>query len=760
MARGEKLFTEFDGEIGTGARLPPPPPPTKYPRLYRFFRRLAAPFRRRFYTPTVLQIEAMECGAAVLGTVLAYYERWVSLEELRWACGVSRDGSKASNVVRAARRYGLKAEGFRMEPEDLHQLRTPMVLHWKFQHFVVLEGFHKGQVYLNDPATGPVRVSEQELDDNFTGVVLLFEPGPNFQPGGEPPRFIPSLRRRLDGARTSLFYVLLAGLALAVPGIVTPVFSKVFVDYVLLRQFDTWLIPLVVGMVATAIVLGALTWLQQSYLLRFETRLSLTESSRFLWHVLRLPVEFFTQRFAGDISDRVRINDRVARLLSRDLATNVVGVVMIVFFAAVLLQFDVALTLLGLFVVSLNMLFLQWVSRRRIDGNRSLLQEQGKVIGTAIGGLQMIESIKASGGDAHFFGRLTGYQTKVVNIRQELERYTQILEAVTPTLAALNAAVILGYGSWKVMEGELTLGDLIAFQALMLGLATPVQRLVSLGSKLQSAVGDMGRLDDVLLYPTEVESEIDDEELGVATPSRLEGRLELRGVRFGYNPLEAPLVDGLDLTLEPGSRVALVGATGSGKSTVAKLVTGIFEPWSGEILFDGKPRSEWPKSVLTNSIASVDQAIMLFEGTLRDNLSLWDKTLSLSEIVVAAKGAAIHDDIAARAGGYDCRVEERGFNFSGGQRQRLEIARALTINPSILVLDEATNALDPATELRIDRHLRRRGCTCLIVAHRLSTIRDADEIIVLDRGRVVERGVHSELEKSGGGPYAKLISSF
>ncbi|MEM6453523.1 MAG: NHLP family bacteriocin export ABC transporter peptidase/permease/ATPase subunit [Acidobacteriota bacterium] len=759
MTQREKLFTEFDGEVEFGPRRKAPPAPPRNPMLYRIYRRLAAPFRRRFYTPTVLQMEAVECGAAVLGTVLAHYDRWVSLEELRFACGVSRDGSKASNVVRAARRYGLRSEGFRMEPEDLRTLQTPMVLHWKLQHFVVLEGFHNGEVYLNDPAIGPVRVSEKELDESFTGVVLLFEPRPDFQPGGEPPQFILSLRRRLEGTRASLLYVLLAGFALAIPGIVAPVFSKVFVDYVLLRQFGTWLVPLVVGMVATAIVLGALTWLQQSYLLRFETRLSLTESSRFLWHVLRLPVEFFTQRFAGDISDRVRINDRVARLLSRDLAANVVGMLMIVFFAVVLLQYDVVLTLLGIFVVSLNIVLLQWVSRRRIDGNRSLLQEQGKVVGTAIGGLQIIESVKASGGDGNLFERLMGYQTKVVNTRQELERYTQYLEAATPTLGALNAAVILGYGSLKVMDGTLTLGDLIAFQALMGGLAAPVQRLVSLGSKLQSAVGDMARLDDVLLYPTEVETEIDAGALAAQAVPRLEGRLELRGLRYGYNPLEAPLVDDLDLTLEPGARVALVGATGSGKSTVAKLVTGIFEPWSGEVLFDGKPRAAWPKSVLTTSVASVDQTIMLFEGTLRDNLTLWDKTLPLSEVVAAAKGAAIHNDIAARAGGYDSLVEEKGANFSGGQRQRLEIARALTLNPSILVLDEATNALDPATELRIDRHLRRRGCTCLIVAHRLSTIRDADEIIVLDRGRIVERGVHDELEKLGG-HYAKLIASF
>jgi NHLM bacteriocin system ABC transporter peptidase/ATP-binding protein len=715
-------------------------------------------------SPTVLQMEAVECGAAALGIVLAHYGRWVSLEELRIACGVSRDGSKASNIVKAARQYGLEAKGFKREPQSLRQVKPPMILHWNFNHFVVLDGFlGKGRVRLNDPATGPREVTEEELDQAFTGVVLTFQPGPEFERRGEPPRLIPALRRRLAGSRAALAFVLLAGLALVIPGMVVPVFSKVFVDSVLLENRRDWLPPLLLAMTLAALLTGALTWLQQSYLLRLETRMAVGGSSRFLWHVLRLPTEFFSQRYAGDISSRVAINDRVAQLLSRDLATNALGALMIVFFAALLFRYDAVLTLVGIAVVSLNVAALRYVSRKRVDGNRRLVQDQGKLMGTAIGGLQTIETLKATGGESDLFTRWAGYQAKVVNGRQELERYTQILDAVPPLLSAVNTALILGLGGLRVINGDLSLGGLVAFQLLMVAFVAPVNRLVSLGGRLQMVEGDMNRLDDVLRYRLDPSvgcgpGEEPDGLLTAGAPVKLTGRLELREVSFGYSRLDPPLIESFNLTLAPGSRVALVGGSGSGKSTLARLVTGLYQPWSGEILFDGRPRSELPPGVLTNSLASVDQNVFLFEGTVRENLTLWDATVPLPEVVAAAKDACIHEDVAARPGGYESPVEEGGANWSGGQRQRLEIARALVGRPTLLILDEATSALDPTTEQRIDEALRRRGCTCLIVAHRLSTIRDADEIIVLERGKVVQRGTHDEL-KGVDGPYARLISA-
>ncbi len=710
-------------------------------------------------SPTVLQMEAVECGAAALAIVLAHHGRWVPLEELRVACGVSRDGSKASNMVKAARGYGLLAKGYKKEPAALRTMTLPAILHWNFNHFLVLDGFRKGRVYLNDPATGPRDVSEEELDEAFTGVVMTFEPGPDFQRQGEPPRLIPALRRRLAGSRAALAYVLLAGLALAIPGLVVPAFSKIFVDSVLLENRREWLPPLLVAMGIAALLTGLLTWIQAVYLLRLETRLAVGSSSGFLWHVLRLPTVFFSQRFAGDISSRVAINDRVAQLLSRDLATNALGALMVVFFAVVLFQYDAVLTLVGLGVVSLNVAALRFVSRRRVDGNRRLAQDQGKLLGTAIGGLQTIETLKATGGESDLFTRWAGFQAKVVNGQQELERYSQILDAVPPLLSAVNTALILGLGGLRVMNGSLTLGGLVAFQLLMAAFVAPINRLVSLGGRLQTVEGDMNRLDDVLRYRIDPGAASGAGELPPAgVPVRLDGFLELREVAFGYSRLDPPLIEGLDIRLRPGSRVALVGGSGSGKSTISRLVTGLYEPWSGDIRFDGSQRHELPAGVLTSSLAAVDQNVFLFEGTVRENLTLWDATIPLAEVVAAAKDACIHEDIAARPGGYESQVEEGGANWSGGQRQRLEIARALVGRPSLMVLDEATSALDPTTESRIDENLRRRGCTCLIVAHRLSTIRDADEIIVLEKGKVVQRGSHDDL-KGVEGPYARLISA-
>ena len=730
-------------------------------RIGGLLERLRRRWRRRpARTPTVLQMEAVECGAAALAIVLGHFGRWVSLEELRLACGVSRDGSKASNMVKAARGYGLVAKGIKREPEQLEGLPTPMILHWNFNHFVVLEGRVDGRVFLNDPATGPRTVTVEELDQAFTGVVLLFSPGEEFAPAGRPPALLPALVRRLGGAGAGagLAFALLAGLALVVPGLALPVFSKVFVDTVLLQGHHTWLRPLLVGLALTGLVLGALTWLQQTYLLRLETRMAIAASGRFLWHVLRLPVEFFAQRYAGDVSSRVAINDRVARLLSRDLATHFLGAVMIVFFAAVMFTYDVVLTLVGIAVVALNVAALRFVSRRRVDGNRRLLQEKGKLQGVAIAGLKSIETLKATGGESDLFARWAGYQAKVVNIRQDLERYTQMLDAVPPMLTAVNTALILGLGSLRVIEGSLSLGGLVAFQILMISFVGPVARLVNLGGQLQTAQGDMDRLDDVLRYPVDASiAEAPGTAPEAGEPARLSGRLELRGVTFGYSRLDPPLIEDLDLVIEPGARLALVGGSGSGKSTIAALIAGLYEPWSGEILFDGRPRREIPRSVLNGSLAVVDQRIHLFEGTVRENLTLWDATLPLSEVVAAARDAAVHDDVAARSAGYESAVAEGGANWSGGQQQRLEIGRALAGRPSLLVLDEATSALDPTTELAIDRNLRRRGCACLLIAHRLSTIRDADEIVVLERGKVVQRGTHDALIASGGA-YAELIA--
>ncbi len=713
---------------------------------------------RRVRTPTVLQMEAVECGAAALAIILGYHGRIVPLEELRVRCGVSRDGTKASNVVRAARGYGFQAKGLKKEPHELGLLKLPFIVFWNFNHFLVVEGFHRDWVYLNDPASGPRRVPLQEFDECFTGVVLTFEKGPEFKPGGQNRSLVAALRRRVVGSETALLYLILTGILLAVPGLILPTFSRIFIDDYLIGGLKEWVKPLLWAMGLTALAYGFLTWLQEYVLLRFELKLSLSTSSAFFWHVLRLPVEFFTQRYGGEVGSRVQINDYVAKLVSGETAATMVSLVMVVFYALLMLQYNVLLTVAGILVALLNVVALRALSRKRVDGNRHLLQDQSKLMGISLGGLQMMETLKASGIENDFFARWSGYQAKVLSGQQELAGYGRVLSSVPTLLSSINNSLILGFGGLMVIQGHLTMGMLMAFQSLMGSFITPFNRIVNLGSSLQEAEGNMNRLDDVLSYRRDPQVEV---AAGDPPPKegkiKLSGRLDLVNITFGYAQLDPPLIENFNLTLKPGSRVAVVGGSGSGKSTVAKIVAGLFQAWSGELLYDGQPRRTYPRHVICNSVALVDQEIFMFEGTVRQNLTLWDENVSEEQILRAAKDACIHDEVAARSGGYDSRVEEGGGNFSGGQRQRLEIARALVNNPSLLILDEATSALDSITEKTIDENLRRRGCSCLIVAHRLSTIRDCDEIIVLEHGVVVQRGIHEGMKHEG--TYARLIAA-
>ncbi|MBD2410152.1 NHLP family bacteriocin export ABC transporter peptidase/permease/ATPase subunit [Nostoc calcicola FACHB-389] len=713
----------------------------------------------RVKTPTLLQMEAVECGAAAFGIILAYHRKIVPLAELRQNCGVSRDGSKASNMIKAARNYGMQAKGFKKQLAQLQQLPPPYIVFWNFNHFLVVEGFKKDWVYLNDPATGPRRISFKEFDEAYTGVVLVMEPGPEFQRGGRKPSLIGALFDRLRGSWGAILYCFLAGFFLVIPGLVLPVFNQIFVDNILVENRADWLRPLILGMTITVIIQVLLTLLQRRFLRKLNIKLSVEMSGQFIYHILRLPVAFYAQRFAGEISSRININTKVAEVLSGQLARTIIDTVMVVFYALVMFAYDGVLTAIGICFAAINILTLQWISRQRTDIYMRIIQDRGKVAGTEIAALQSMETLKASALESDFFSRWSGYYTKFINGQQELGITNQVLGVLPVFLTSLSSLAVLVIGGLRVMDGHLSIGMLIAFQSLMTSFLTPVNSLVNFGSTLQELEGDLNRLDDVLQNSTD--SELDNHNLHpsqYASACELKGYVELKNVTFGYSRTDGPLIQDLSFQLKPGQRVALVGSSGSGKSTVAKLVAGLYQPWSGEILFDGIPREQITRAILSNSLGMVEQEIFLFAGTVRDNLTLWDDTVSNSQLVRACKDAVIHDVILALPGGYEGNLLEGAANFSGGQRQRLEIARALVNDPTILIMDEATSALDAETEKIIDRNLRYRGCSCIIVAHRLSTIRDCDEIIVLEKGKVVQRGTHKEMLELDGS-YARLIRS-
>lgn len=714
---------------------------------------------KRVKTPTILQMEAVECGAAALAIIMGYYGRKVPLEKLRVACGVSRDGLKATNIMKAARSYNMKAKGFAKSIDKLKEAEMPLIIFWNFNHFLVLEGFGKDKVYLSDPAQGRYQVSYEEFDESYTGVAIDLRPGEGFEKANEKEGLTTALRSRISNSQMSLVFIVLASLFLVIPGLIIPSFTQMFIDQFLVNGRSNFVMPLLLAMGTVLGINALLIFIQQYYLLRLETKLALATSSKFLWHIMHLPIAFFTQRSAGEVGNRVSLNDKVARLLSGDLANAALNVIVVVFYALLMFSYDVLLTTIGIVIAAVNVVCLQLVSRARKDSNRRLVNESGKLMGSTMSGISMIETLKASGREGDFFTTWSGHLAKVMNAQQELGWLSLRLNVIPPFLMALNTAVIMGVGALRVMDGNMTLGMLVAFLYLMNSFIRPVNQLVAVGSTLQETEGDMNRIDDVLDYEVAEEfSRQDKPGEDSTTMKKLTGALELKDVKFGYTHAMPALIEDFSLKLEPGSRVALVGGSGSGKSTVARLVAGLYDPWEGELLFDGQPRYDIPRPVMNTSLAVIDQDISMFKGTIKENIAFWDDTIPERDVIQAAKDAMIHEVIASRKNGYESEVSEKGTNFSGGQRQRLEIARALVLNPSLLVMDEATSALDPKSEKAIMDNIKRRGCTCLIVAHRLSTIRDCDEIIVMKFGKIVERGTHDELIARDG-LYAELINS-
>lgn len=710
--------------------------------------------------PVIMQMEALECGAACLAMVMAYYRKWIPLEQVREDCGVSRDGSNARNVLIAARSYGFTAKGYRLEPDELKKEgKFPCIIHWNFNHFVVLDGFKGNKAIINDPAGGTKSVSMEEFDNAFTGICLIIEPSENFEPSGKPKSVLKFARNRLKGAGTAVAFVVICSVISALMGVIQPGFSRVFYDRLLTKENPDWFMPFTIALAAISAVQIIVSAVEAIFSNKINGKLDVVGNSTFLWKILHLPMNFFSQRMAGDIQSRQNSNAGIAGSLVNTFAPLALNGIMAVFYFVVMIRYSPLLTMVGLLSVVINLVVSRLILRKRINLTRVQMRDSAKLASVTVAGIEMVETIKASGAENGFFRRWAGYQASVNTQSVRFARMDQYIGMIPSVVSLLCSSAVTFLSVWYAMNGNFTVGMISAFQGFLTSFTAPANKLITATQSLQEMRTSMERIEDVMQYPEDVccKAKADDEGEGKSF-AKLSGDIELKNVTFGYSRLAQPLIKNFSLSLKRGGSIALVGASGCGKSTISKLISGLYQPWSGEILFDGKPLTSIDRSVFTGSLAVVDQDIIIFEDTIANNIKMWDNSIEDFEVILAARDAQIHNDIVRRDGGYNYKLTEGGKNLSGGQRQRLEIARALAQDPTIVILDEATSALDAKTEFEMVKAIRDRGITCIVVAHRLSTIRDCDEILVIDHGEVVERGTHSELFAKGG-KYTELVTT-
>jgi len=723
--------------------------------------------------PVIMQLEMLECGAASLAMILAYYDKWIPLEQVRVDCGVSRDGSNAKNVMTAARSYGMVAKAWRVEPEDLKaEGPYPCIIHWGFNHFVVLDGFKGNKAVLNDPARGRVTVPWEEFDSEYTGVCMTFEPGPEFQPSGKKRSVGDYIKKNIKGTKTAIIFVVLTTLISSLLGMIQPVFSRIFLDRLLTGQNPNWFVPFMAGLILFTILILAAMWVTAIYNLRIQGKISATGESSYLWKVLRLPMGFFSQRIPGDISERQDSNATISASLVNTFGPLVINAIMMVFYLVVMIRYNAMLTLIGVGAIFINIGVSALVSAKRINITRVQLRDMGKLNGATVSGISMIETIKSSGAEKGFFSKWAGYQASVNTQEVKFAKLNQVLGMIPVFVTSLANMAVLGVGVMLILKGEFTAGMVMAFQGFLTSFMTPANSLITAGQSMQEMITQMERLDDVMSYPIDpvftplnateydenAEQESEEPTSDSAPLEKLSGNIEIKNLTFGYSKLAEPLIEDFSISVKKGGKIAFVGRSGCGKSTLANLISGLYQPWSGSIEFDGKTLLEIDRNVFTGSVSVVNQDITLFEDTISENIKMWDSSIEDFEVIMAARDADIHDDIMLKDGGYQHKLIEGGRDLSGGQRQRIEIARALAQDPTICILDEATSALDAQTEYSVVKSITDRGITCVIIAHRLSTIRDCDCIVVLDKGHEVERGTHSELIAKGG-IYTELVTS-
>lgn len=711
--------------------------------------------------PIVLQLEALECGAAALTMVMAYYQKWLPLEQVREDCGVSRDGSNARNILLAARSYGMTAKGYRYEPNTLKaEGKFPCIIHWNFNHFVVLDGFKRNRAVLNDPARGVVEVSMEEFDNSFTRVCIILEPGEGFAMDGRKKSIWGFAKKQLKGTGDAMAFTVLVSFITAFISVANSVFSRVFMDRLITGENPAWITPFFLFLITFALIQIILSGMQAFYALKIQGKFAIKANAQYMWHVLRLPMPFFSQRMAGDLMMRKESNATIASALMNTIAPTAINAVMMIVYVTVILRYNMMLTLIGIGGMTVNVIVGQYISAKRLNISRVQMRDEAKLYASTASGIEMIETIKASGAENGFFSKWSGYQASVNTQNVKTLKVDQYFGLLPEVITSLVNTAILGLGLYLILRGEFTVGMLFAFQAMLTSFMEPVSELADAGNAMREMRTNMERIEDVVEYPEDVEYGKKPDGAGAEETnySKLSGKLELKNVTFGYSRLAPPLIENFSMTVEAGQKIAFAGGSGSGKSTLAKLISGLYQPWSGEILFDGRPISEIDHSVFTGSLAVVDQDITLFEDTIANNIKMWDSSIEDFEMILASRDASLHEDIMQRDGGYQYKLMENGRDFSGGQRQRMEIARVLAQDPTIIIMDEATSALDAKTEYEVVRAIEDRGITCVVIAHRLSTIRDCDEIIVMDHGRIVERGRHEEL-LARHGRYEELIMS-